>query len=178
MKVSKTLNLGSGQRKIRGALNLDFNRQSNPDLIYDLNKTPYPFKANQFNEIICFDVLEHLDDLIAVMGELHRVTKKGARIIIESPHFSSVNAFCDPTHKHFFSIFSFDYFTGENQWHYYLKGKFSFKTLERRIVFAPGFVNKIRGKFFNKHKKLYESSFAWRYPALKVKIVLETVKAP
>ena len=178
MVEAKKLNLGSGQRKIKGALNVDFNLSSKPDRVCNLNKFPYPFKKDQFNEVFCYDILEHLDDLISVMKELYRVTKNGAKIVIESPHFSSANAFTDPTHKHFFSAFSFDYFTGENEWHYYLEGKFCFKTLERTIVFAPDIMNKFRQKFFNNHKKLYESKYAWRYPSQKIRIVLETVKAP
>lgn len=169
----KKLNLGSGFKKIKDAVNVDFNCKSTPDYIIDLNKTPYPFKKNQFKEVFCYDILEHLEDTITVMKEIHRITEKGAKIIIESPHFSSANAFTDPTHKHFFSVFSFDYFTGENQWGYYLENKYCFKTIEKKIIFGPGFINKLREKFFNRHKKLYESKYAWRYPAVKIRVVLE-----
>ena len=35
--------------------------------------------------------------------ELHRIARPGARIQLRTPHFSSVLAYGDPTHRHYFS---------------------------------------------------------------------------
>lgn len=110
----KILDFGCGDKKITrsGAevVGVDNNSWSNADVIHDLDVFPYPFNDNEFNEVVCSDVLEHLTDIPRVMKELHRITKADATIKIRSPHFSSAYAFIDPTHKHFFSIFSFDFF--------------------------------------------------------------------
>ncbi|MCX6809681.1 MAG: methyltransferase domain-containing protein [Candidatus Berkelbacteria bacterium] len=176
MKRHKFLNFGSGERRIKNAFNVDVNEYCKPDLVWDLNKTPYPFEKNRFEKVYCYDILEHLDDLLSVMGELHRICKPSAKIIIEAPHFSFVNAYTDPTHKHFFSLGSFDYFTESNQWKYYTENKFRFKPIKKKIVFQKGLFKKCLERFFNAHPKLYESKFAWLVPAEKIELVLEVIK--
>ena len=37
------------------------------------------------------------------MDELHRICRPGARIQLRTPHFSSMLAYSDPTHTHYFS---------------------------------------------------------------------------
>lgn len=176
--MKKILNLGSGQLDIADSVSIDINSFSSPDIVHDLNKTPYPLKTDTFEEVYCLNILEHLEDLFPVMQEIHRVTKSGGKIIIESPHFSCVNAFCDPSHRHFFSIFSFDYFTGGNEWSYYVKNQTFFKYNKRKIVFRKGLLSKQIGLFFNKHPKLYESRFCFMIPAEKIELELEVVKNP
>lgn len=43
------------------------------------------FPDETFNAIICLDVLEHIEDLPDVFGELCRITKPGGRIIVSGP---------------------------------------------------------------------------------------------
>jgi SAM-dependent methyltransferase len=111
--MTQVLDLGCGRRKLAGAIGVDANRQSAADVIIDLNVFPYPFAANSFDVIHCDGILEHLDDIMRVMTELHRIARPNALIQITTPYFSSVDAFTDPTHKHYFSARSFDYFTGD-----------------------------------------------------------------
>ena len=49
------------------------------------------------------DVIEHVAQPIRVFEELHRIARPGARIQLRTPHFSSVLAYGDPTHRHYFS---------------------------------------------------------------------------
>jgi Methyltransferase domain len=104
------LNLGCGRKHRAGAVNLDRPAASSPDVVHDLDIRPWPFADNRFDQVYAFDVIEHLADLVGVMEELHRICRDGASIEISVPHFSSANAFTDPTPRHFFSRFSFDYF--------------------------------------------------------------------
>jgi SAM-dependent methyltransferase len=44
-----------------------------------------PFEANTFDVAICNHVMEHVDDYIKAMSELHRVLRPGGWAIIQSP---------------------------------------------------------------------------------------------
>lgn len=118
------LDLGCGKRKIDGATGIDFNSDTNADVVHDLTRFPYPFEDNYFEEIYCRHILEHLPDLVRVMEELHRIAKPGCRIFIESPYWSSYRAFVDPTHVRFLTEKTFDYFTPESSMNFYSKARF------------------------------------------------------
>lgn len=47
------------------------------DVVWDLNKCPYPFEDDSVDYVLAKHVLEHLDDVISVMNGLHRILKKG-----------------------------------------------------------------------------------------------------
>ena len=106
----KILDIGCGMHKSPGSIGIDFNPLSEADYIHDLDIFPYPFKDNTFDVILCRSVLEHLNDVVKVMEEIHRVGKPGCIVKIIVPFFSSHWAHVDPTHKHFFTSHSFDYF--------------------------------------------------------------------
>jgi SAM-dependent methyltransferase len=110
--VSARLNLGCGRDIRPGFVNLDVAPLPGVDVVHDLDSGPLPFEDAAFEEIVCKDVLEHVADLVAVMRELHRVSVPGARLEIESPHFSSRAFYVDPTHRRAFSVDTFDFFAG------------------------------------------------------------------
>lgn len=103
----KKLNLGCGEFKKKGYINLDYYSVSEPDIRHDLNRFPYPFEDNEFDLIEASHILEHLNDPFKVMKELHRISKNNALIIIRVPHFS--RGFTHPEHKRGFDV-SFPYY--------------------------------------------------------------------
>lgn len=107
----KILDIGCGRHKMAGAIGVDKNPKTDADIIHDLNNFPYPFPDNQFDLIVGYQVIEHLEDVLAVMKELHRIAKPGAIIRLDTPHYSDVSSFRDPTHRHHFTCESFIYFT-------------------------------------------------------------------
>jgi SAM-dependent methyltransferase len=56
-------------------------------------------------------ILEHLDDLEAILAEIHRVVKPEGRIRLFVPHFSNPYGYSDYTHRRMFGLFTFRYFT-------------------------------------------------------------------
>jgi len=111
--AARILNLGCGEDYLAGATNVDqFARKV--DIRHDLNLIPYPFAEGQFDAIRCMNIIEHLDDVIAVMQELHRIGRPGCMITIRVPHFRSACLYEDITHHHGFAWRSFDIFAGES----------------------------------------------------------------
>lgn len=111
MVTPRRLNLGCGDDIRPGYVNLDVAPLRGVDVVHDLADLPLPFPDAHFEEAVCQDVLEHLD-FVAVLRELHRIMRPGARLHIRSPHFTSRGAFLDPTHRTSFSVETFEFFVG------------------------------------------------------------------
>ncbi len=168
------LNLGCGRKLIPEAVNVDINPVTGADLIHNLDQRPWPLPDSHFNKIFAFDVIEHCADVIAVMEEIHRVSRDGAVISITTPHFSSSNAYVDPTHRHRLSYQSFDYVTGSNDLSFYTAAQYKYRA--RQIVFAPSLLNRIVGQAANRWPQRYEQRWAWLFPAWFIYVELEVVK--
>jgi len=79
------LNLGSGEKKIKGFINVDLHA-TNADIKHDLNKYPYPFKNNSVDYILASHILEHLKEPMEFFKELQRILKENGRAKIIVPH--------------------------------------------------------------------------------------------
>jgi SAM-dependent methyltransferase len=108
--IKKILDLGCGKKKRPGSIGVDWTDRHDADVIHDLNVFPYPFADNEIDEIFLDNVLEHLDDPMRVMKEVHRISKVNGKVKVIVPYFRSVWAFIDPTHKTFFTVDSFAYY--------------------------------------------------------------------
>lgn len=60
---------------------------------HDLMQTPYPFKAESFDAVICSEVLEHLWDLRIVHKEVYRLLKPQGKYLISTPNFDHIDHF-------------------------------------------------------------------------------------
>jgi SAM-dependent methyltransferase len=106
----KILDVGCGQNKFPGAIGIDANRMSHADVIHDLGIFPYPFADDEFEEIICRHVIEHVPDVLGFVNELHRITKPGGKLKIVTPHYSNPDWATDPTHRNHFNSYSLNCF--------------------------------------------------------------------
>ena len=174
------LNLGCGRDIRPGFVNLDSADLPGVDVVHDLNELPLPFEDESFVEVVCQDVLEHLD-YAPLLGEIHRVLKPGGRVWIRSPHFTSRAVYLDPTHRTAFSIDTFQFFVADGAFaerSYYFD--FHFSRLEHaEILFIRTGV-----EFWNygveplvNHspavQRFYEATFLSRlFPASEVSVTL------
>lgn len=96
----RKLDLGCGKNKKDGFLGVDSRQFEGVDLVCDL-RGKWPWDDESVDEVNCSHFLEHLDaaERIHFANELHRVLKKGAKASIVTPHFASVRAYGDLTHK-------------------------------------------------------------------------------
>lgn len=173
------LDLGCGKRKRPDAIGIDVNSRSDADILHDLNHYPYPFADNHFDAVYADNILEHLDDVIKVMIELHRITKPGCPVEITVPFFPHRNANTDPTHKHWFGVHSFDYFVSGTD-----HGNFQYSPIQfsiRSIEFNKGIrhrhsIDRLLTSFANRHKDFYENRLANIVPLAQLTYTLIVVK--
>lgn len=107
------LNLGAGDRHIEGYVSVDLKwPYPTPEEFQqaDLSEI-WPWGIWQIEEVLAFDIIEHIADRIHFMNELHRVLAPGARATIVTPNASrGAGYFQDPTHKSPWCLNSFQYF--------------------------------------------------------------------
>ncbi len=171
----KKLNLGCGKSPKKGYINLDSVKLSGVDIVHNLNKYPWPFKNNELDYVFGTHILEHLENIIEPMEEIWRITKSGARVLLEVPIFPSIGVAADPTHKSFYTYQTFNYFRPEDSLNYYSKARF--KILERKIIFPKHF--SFFTWFFNlseSMQKAYTLLFSFIFPAYALRVELETIK--
>jgi SAM-dependent methyltransferase len=175
--MKKILSLGCGRRKAEsGVVRVDISEEMKPDVVWNLDHTPWPFPDSEFDVVECFDVIEHVESVVNCLQEVHRVLRPGGRITLTTPHFSCANSFIDPTHRHHLAYASFDYFCDGHLLNYYAKARF--KITDRRIEFDGGRWNRsIMRRLANRWPAFYEHRLAWIFPAWFLAVELEVVKS-
>ena len=95
-----------------GFINIDSFSECNPDLLMDLEKTPWDFPDNSVEEITANHVLEHLgreiDVFFNIIKEIYRIMKNGAVFNIAVPHHMHYTFHTDPTHVRAFTRGTFE----------------------------------------------------------------------
>jgi SAM-dependent methyltransferase len=114
----KTLDVGCGDRKTEGAIGIDIVALPGVDVVHDLDVYPWPFEDGSFDKVFMLNIIEHLDDTIKAMREVHRILKPGGIVHIETCYWNYKHAFSDPTHKRFFTETTWDFFTGRRKPYY------------------------------------------------------------
>jgi SAM-dependent methyltransferase len=172
----KKLDFGCGQSKTPGYIGLDIYPGEDIDVVHDFNLFPYPFEDNTFDEIICNSSLEHVDNFLITVVELHRISQPNAIIKIYCPHYSGPDAYRDPTHKTFFSYNTFDIFSTGGSYIYQYNGLFKIETRMFGLPVNTGFIKSIFKKIFNSFPDIYETRFCWIFPSKTIYYELRVLK--
>ena len=178
------LNLGCGTRAREGFFGVDQLPLPTTDIIANLNEPFSELPDQSVAEVYSRHALEHVDDLLALMAELHRICRPDARIEIIVPHFSNPYAYSDPTHVRQFGLYTFFYFSDEEDQprrkvpSFYSPQRFRVESTSIRLLKG----GKITRPFFlalqwwiNRNIEQldrYERFFCWRFPAESVRYVL------
>jgi len=148
----KKLNLGSGKDFREDFLNLDKDPTWKPDIIMDLEEPFFGADSNSpssrrrffeterfgrievqrgsFDNIIAYDVLEHIRNLATAMRTCLDLLREGGLLNILVPYDLSYGAWQDPTHVRAFNEKSWAYYT---DWFWYMgwrEAKFALEMLE------------------------------------------------
>jgi SAM-dependent methyltransferase len=107
------LNLGCGGNRLPRHVNVDL--YGKPDVIWDLNITPYPWADNSVDGIEMWHTLEHLENWWGAFTECARILRPGGYLRIRVPDESSETALTYRDHRHVFSQRSFHGIEGRVQ---------------------------------------------------------------
>lgn len=111
------LNLGSGFRPLEGYINIDSRPEVEPDMVLDIAAEGLStYGDSTVDEVRAYDFLEHVspDKVVFVLSEIHRVLKPEGILDSLTPSTDGRGAFQDPTHRSFWNINSWLYFTNRD----------------------------------------------------------------
>lgn len=152
------LNLGANDRRVDGFVSVDVCQPA--DEIADLTK-PWPWPDSSVEEVLAFDVFEHLPDKRQTMNELWRVLRPGGVARIEVPTVRGVGAVCDLTHVSYWSCGDFEY---------YEKGNYA----RERFRGSPYYGVNADFRIVHVEQSMYPNKFGEE--VWKAKVVLEALK--
>ena len=122
--MKRMLDLGCGRNKAPGSIGVDSNRDATAaDVIADLNQA-LPFPDDSFDEVRAIHVIEHVDDIVRTIAEIHRIARDGGRLCLVTPHYTDTTSWRDPTHRWHLNTYSFRYWEARgfhNERHWYTR---------------------------------------------------------
>ena len=163
----KKLDIGCGNKKVPGAIGIDFNPNLDADVVHDLNIFPYPFDDGEFDEVHILGTLFLLNDSVKVMEEVYRICKLGAHVVVLQPYFRSVWNYVDPWVKNFGTVHSFAFYDPDDAiCKRYESSTARFKTLSIRFNegLPLGVIKRLVVAFANRFPRKYELYLSHLFP--------------
>lgn len=103
------LNIRAGQTFIPGFINIDIAPYA--DVSLDLNRDRLPYGDNSVDVVFTYHTIEHTDNYLFALSEIHRVMKHGAQLYVGVPYVTLTEYnLVNPYHKQHFNEYSFDFF--------------------------------------------------------------------
>jgi SAM-dependent methyltransferase len=101
-------------------VHLDADARLKPDIVCRIGREPIPLPTDSVDIVLAWHVLEHIGQQGESAGwfkaweELYRVLKPSGLLYGESPYYTSIWAWSDPTHTRVISEHSFVFFSQGN----------------------------------------------------------------
>ena len=110
--MSIKLDIGCGANKQKGFVGMDTRMVDGVDILHDLEKFPYPLKAECCSTIMGSHIIEHIKPWFSIplMNELWRIMKPGGQLMLSTPYPGSQGYWQDPTHCNGWNEATFQYF--------------------------------------------------------------------
>ncbi len=183
------VDLGCGERAHPGRIGIDRLDLPGVDIVADLEDGLPFLPDNSVDSFHSKSFLEHIDALDLIMREMWRALKPTGRVYLFVPHFSNPYYYSDYTHKRFFGLYSFEYFSkAQNRFHrkspsFYQD--FGFETEEILLEFtSPWRLRKIgkrlAQKLFNLSpgwQEFYEENLCYLIPCYGIRATLKPIKS-
>jgi SAM-dependent methyltransferase len=133
-------------------------------------------------------VFEHLPDLAGTLAEVARVLKIGGRLEVVTPHFSNPYYYSDATHKAFFGLYTFCYFTARSPFRrrvptYQRELHFDLVKVDLGFKSPPPFyvrygIKRMFGFLFNMNnymREFYEENLCYLFPCYELRYELQRI---
>lgn len=155
------INIGAGRTYLPDFINIDIS--DNAELVLDVSSSILPFDDNSIDVVFSHHTLEHVQNYLFCLSEIHRVLRHGGMFLLGVPYVTLTEYnLVNPYHLHHFNEHSFDFFDSD-----LLKGSavegnnIEFKKIFHRFHYMkqfkkmPGFIkNWSRRHLFNVVKKI------------------------
>lgn len=176
------IELGCGANKRHAdAIGIDALDYPGVDIIGDVYEVLTRFPSASVDRIYSYHFIEHVESVSRLLAELSRVLKLGGEIEFVTPHFSNPHFYSDPTHRNFFGLYTFSYFSTSTLFQrrvptYQEKLHFRLEHVDLRFKSFPPFYvrhafKKLIGTLFNScsyMQELYEENFCYLIPCYEV----------
>jgi ubiquinone/menaquinone biosynthesis C-methylase UbiE len=183
------IDIGSGPRPRPGFYALDQLELEGIDIVADLNEPLALLPDSCAEHVFSSHTLEHVEKLLPLLAEIHRIARPGGLIELIVPHFSDPYAYSDPTHVRFFGLYTMSYFVEtEKQPHrrkvpaFYSRVRFELESvylafyrtnlLDRLVV--PVFRYLVNMSAWSQN--FYERRLSWLFPAAEIRYRLRACK--
>lgn len=175
------LNLGCGQNKLAGYVNVDREASMAPDRVMDLEVFPWPFEDDSVDEVVAKHVLEHVGAdakvFMRIMQELYRVCRPGAEVKIWVPHPRHDNFIDDPTHVRAITPMTLALFSREQCEAWKRAGASNSPlALYANVDFRTKSIGTVVDPRFRDHPNVDDMVQNWNNVAIEYQFVLEVVK--
>lgn len=182
--------LGCGPNKAAGVIGIDLLPLPGVDIVHNMEEGLTFIADNSVDEISSSHFLEHIVNFEPLMKEIHRVLKPGGIHKVTVPHFSNPHYYSDFTHKRFFGLYTFDYFSRKEDQSLRRKVPdfyvdFHFTVTKRDLLFIRYFSMRnfltyfLARPLFNSSdylKELYENKFCYTFPCKELYFEMKAVK--
>jgi SAM-dependent methyltransferase len=184
------LDLGAGPRPRSGCYSLDQFDLPAIDVVADLNQPFDQLPDNCAEYVFSSHALEHVEHLLPLLGELHRITRPDGLIEIVVPHFSNPYYYSDPTHRRFFGLYTMNYFvptelqpSARTVPNFYSQTRFRLEAI-KLYFYRTSFVDRIFVPIFRYFvnrspaaQDFYERRLSWIFPAAEIRYKLRPLKS-
>jgi ubiquinone/menaquinone biosynthesis C-methylase UbiE len=180
------LELGCGSKKHNlNAVGVDMLDYPDVDIVGDIYEVLASFPDMSVNVVRSYHFIEHVPDVPRLLSELARVVKPNGILEFVAPHFSNPYFYSDPTHRSFFGLYTFCYYSNNSPFarlvpNYGHKPDFGIEKIDlifkstQPFVFRYG-IKKLIGKIINSCiyiQELYEENFCYLFPCYEVRYIL------
>jgi predicted SAM-dependent methyltransferase len=182
------LELGSGGKKSPGRVCIDRVEMPHIDIVADLEEGIPFFPDNSVDAIYSKSFLEHIENFELLMRDIWRILKPDGKKYLYVPHFSNPYYYSDYTHRRFFGLYSFEYFSNrQNKFRRKVPSfyqNFDFTTEEIMLVFSSPWkgrklIKRAIQKIVNLNTWLmefYEENLCYLIPCYALRATLRPIK--